>query len=161
MNEDVLVTKQFVDDEIASRIQKDLNISGFIGLGVDGSSEPVSATPNYGSLIDLVDEESLTESLGRLDRVKNSKQSITLYNNATLVNPRFVRLSSDLGRLGIYPDSMGTSTGYRVNINTVSSAPFIKSVTARWGSIAVIKSSTYGIVALNIDSDYVRLQETV
>jgi hypothetical protein len=153
MSEEVLLSKQFLDDEITLRKQGDLRISIFTGQPTDTSQEPLNTSPEYTSLIDLVASETLELAIGRLDRVKNSLQTVTLLDGSTVTNPKSVRLVTNLGQFGLYSDG----AGYRINVNTTSSVPFVKTVYATYGYIRAIGSAARVIKGITTYSEKVNL----
>lgn len=162
ITEDSLVTATVLNQEVTSRKASDLNLASFIGQPVDVNSEPVSVSPSYASLIDLLNDESLTASVARLDRGKNSRQVVTTVDFSSFVNPRFVRFSMNAGNNGLIRDTSNLSvTGYRINVNTISTVPFVTNVRAVMGMVSIIKASAYAIVAVDVSYDYVRLTEFV
>jgi hypothetical protein len=80
MSEDSLITDSVHQEEVAARVLGDTRLGAFTGQAVT-AGVPSSSTPSYtaeslGSLIDLVNGETLKRSLVRLDVGKNSVISI-------------------------------------------------------------------------------------
>lgn len=153
MPEDTLLSKQLLDDETVLRKQGDQRVSIYIGQSLSQSSEPTQALPSYTSLIDLVNSESLHDSLQRLDRGKNSVQTVTTLDGTTVVNPKSVSASTNTGSFGLYP----TGNGYRININTISSAPYVRSIQLLYGTVSAIGASRMVVSGITYYSERVEL----
>lgn len=149
MTSDSLITKKFLDDEIAERTLRDANMSGYSGQPlVDG--EPEDDPPIYTSLIDLTQSLPLLGAISRLDATKNTAMDI--YDNVTLqgTNPNVFKLVKS------YSPSSLTMSGRTMilNLNQRSTGYFVTGVSASFSWVSVIGASYLSFGGISASYDY-------
>ena len=94
----LLTTEEF-DFEVSRRVASDTKLAAYIGTihgtADQGVSQKAPNYASYGTLIDLVNSESVTAAAYRLDVSKNSK--LIIYSSAgamVITNPRAIKFNN-------------------------------------------------------------------
>jgi hypothetical protein len=112
-----LITDTEFDLEVNSRVLGDGRLAAYTGHPVSGSPSVPSAsvTPDYsqyGTLVSLVQGETLLRSIARLDSAKNRKVTINNHNSSvTIVDPTSLTFSSAFTITAVGPSGVEISIG--------------------------------------------------
>ena len=89
-----LVTKYELDIEVTTRVQRDSWLAQYTGQPWEPSGVPSDVPPDYSTLIDIQEGQSLREAVDTLDSAKNRRISIQNSIGGVVVdNPKFIKFS--------------------------------------------------------------------